>query len=595
MKIAYRLPLILLVLFVAASCERAGTISCEPTGTISCEPTATINSGGVKTADMLLLNGKVYTVNPEQPWAESVAVLDGKILAVGSTREMSAYRDANTDIVELSGKLLMPGLNDAHLHPAWGGVKDLFQCNFPFSAGPDEIAAKIAECVAAQPDSEWIQGGQWTSDFFVSNAMDSPRKFLDRVSGDKAVVLTDDSGHNHWANSRALQLMGVDRSTQNPEGGNIVRDPGTGEPNGILEELFTWVKLAVPPWTLDELTRAAAYSIEQANRFGITGMKDASASALEVEAFYSIDQGPGLTANVATALYSESKANLTEKDISELVRLREKYQSTHVHTNFVKLFLDGVPTASRTAAMLAPYAASDAGEDDNYGPMHLQPDQIASTVTKLDKLGFTVKMHAAGDRSVRAALDAIEHARKANGDSGLRHELAHAGYIDPNDIPRFAQLNAVADFSPYIWFPSLIIDSLKGALGDRAQYYWPARALLDSNAPLLAGSDWPSAVPDMNPWTGMEGLVTRRDPGGEFPGALWEEQAISLAEAVKIYTIEGAKALKLDDQAGSVEVGKAANLIVLRDNIFENPASDIGDTLVAMTFFEGRLVYSGSR
>jgi len=446
--------------------------------------------------------------------------------------------------------------------------------------------------VAAQPESEWIQGGQWTSDFFVNHSLESPRKWLDKVSGDKAVILTDDTGHNHWANSRALQLMGIDSSTADPAGGKIGRDVSTGEPNGILEEAFSLVELATPAWTLEQYIRGAAYAVDQANRYGVTGMKDASASALEAEAFYKIDQDRGLTVHVALALYSESQDNINALNMDEFVELRNQFRSAHVHPDFVKLFLDGVPTASRTAAMLAPYLPTHEGEEDYYGPMHLEPEQLASTVAQLDKLGFTVKIHAAGDRSVRAALDAIEYARKTNGDSGLRHELAHAGYIDERDIPRFAALNAVADFSPYIWFPSPIMDSIKGALGERGQYYWPTRDLIDSNAPMLAGSDWPSAVPDMNPWRGMEALVTRRDPQGDYPGVLWEEQAISLEEAVKIYTFDGARALKLDSVTGSVAVGKSADLIVLQDNIFEIPASRISDTRVSMTFFEGELVYS---
>jgi len=577
MKITFKLPSILFTVIALAGCGQRDD-----------------NTAAEEAADLLLLNGSVYTVNSAQPWAESVAIRAGIIIAVGSTEEMTAYRDASTKVVELAGKLLMPGINDAHVHPAWGGVKDLFQCNFPFSATPDEIAVKIAECVAAQPESEWIQGGQWTSDFFVNHSLESPRKWLDKVSGDKAVILTDDTGHNHWANSRALQLMGIDSSTADPAGGKIGRDVSTGEPNGILEEAFSLVELATPAWTLEQYIRGAAYAVDQANRYGVTGMKDASASALEAEAFYKIDQDRGLTVHVALALYSESQDNINALNMDEFVELRNQFRSAHVHPDFVKLFLDGVPTASRTAAMLAPYLPTHEGEEDYYGPMHLEPEQLASTVAQLDKLGFTVKIHAAGDRSVRAALDAIEYVRKTNGDSGLRHELAHAGYIDERDIPRFAALNAVADFSPYIWFPSPIMDSIKGALGERGQYYWPTRDLIDSNAPMLAGSDWPSAVPDMNPWRGMEALVTRRDPQGDYPGVLWEEQAISLEEAVKIYTFDGARALKLDSVTGSVAVGKSADLIVLQDNIFEIPASRIGDTRVSMTFFEGELVYSSS-
>lgn len=542
-------------------------------------------------ADLLLMNGRVYTVTADQPWVGAMAVKGGKILATGSAEDMNSYRGEQTRVIDLDGKMVMPGIIDAHLHPAWGGIKEVFQCNFAFTATPEEIAAIISKCVAEQTDSQWIIGGQWTSDFFVDNPMPSPRLWLDKVSGDKAVILTDDSGHNHWANSRALELIGINADSKDPPGGKIGREADGSTPNGILEEAFMLVRKSIPEWTIEQQVRGAEYAVQTANRFGITGMKDASATAPEAEAFYRLDQAGKLTANVATALTLEKKGALSEADIAEYVRMRSQFQSPHVHTNFAKIFLDGVPTASRTAAVLEPYVPLHKDDPPNYGSMHLEPEQLAEAVTELDRRGFTVKIHAAADRSARAALDAIERARKVNGDSGLRHEIAHAEFIAEVDIPRFASLNAVADFSPYIWFPSPITDSIKGAMGERGNYFWPARKLLDSGAPMLVGSDWPSAVPDMNPWTGMEALITRADPLGKYPGTLWAEQAISLEEALELFTLAGARALKIDAQTGSLAPGKSADFIVLQDNLFEIPVERISDTRVQMTFFEGELVY----
>jgi predicted amidohydrolase YtcJ len=191
-------------------------------------------------------------------------------------------------------------------------------------------------------------------------------------------------------------------------------------------------------------------------------------------------------------------------------------------------------------------------------------------------------------------LNAIEVARKSLGNSEKRHELAHAGYIHPDDIPRFAELNAVADLCPIIWHPSPIIDAVVSAVGkERGEKYWPTRDLLDANAPILAGSDWPSAVPDANPWPGVEAFVTRRDPRGDAEGALWPEQAISLEEAIEIYTIHGAHAMKMEDRIGSIEAGKLADFIVLERNIFEIPIDEVADTKINQTWFEGKLVYEG--
>jgi len=554
-------------------------------------PAAAPAQQGTRTPDLVLLGGKVYTVDPALPWADAIAILDQRIIAVGSNDDIAALAGPNTIAMDLGGRLVLPGINDAHVHAIWGGIKDLFQCNFPFSATPQEIAATVAGCVAAQTDSEWIQGGQWTSDFFVNNDIASPRGLLDAVSGDKAVVLNDDSGHNYWANSRALQLAGISAETPDPPGGYFVRDPQTGEPNGVLMESFSLIRQAVPRWTDEQHLAGARYAASTANAYGITAFKDASAEAADARAYQTLDREGGLTVRVATSLYAVDAEGKTSLDMAVLEQMRDSYRSPRVFTDFVKIFLDGVPTASRTAAMLEPYLPTHDGDEPVYGSLHHEPAALAAAVVELDRRGFTVKIHAAGDRSIRVALDAIEAARAANGDSGLRHELAHAEYIHPDDLPRFAALGAVADFSPYIWYPSPITESVVGALGARGKRMWPARDLLEHEAPMLAGSDWPAAVPDMNPWTGMEALVTRRDPAGVYPGSWWPEQALTLEEAIKIYTIDGAAALRLEPITGSISAGKSADLIVLNQDLFSIAPERIGDTLVDYTFFEGHLVH----
>ena len=275
-------------------------------------------------------------------------------------------------------------------------------------------------------------------------------------------------------------------------------------------------------------------------------MKAAAIEEVEIAAFHAADQSDTLNLHVATSIRTPYGHRTEPLDYDEVDRIRDAYVSDNVHTSFVKIFLDGVPTPARTAAMIEPYLPDEAHGADYTGSLHIEFDTLAADLIELDKRGYTVKIHTAGDRSVRLALDAIEAMRQQNGNAEMRHELAHAGYIAASDLPRFAALNAVADFSPVIWHPSPIIDAVILAVGqERGGKYWPVRDLLDSGAPVLAGSDWPSAVPDANPWVGIEAFVTRRDPRGDAPGALWPEQAITLEEAIEIYTLHGLQLLLL--------------------------------------------------
>ena len=561
-------------------------------GVSACQPA----EEGVESAELLLRGGIIYTVSADLPGAEAIVVTGKDIVFVGSDEDAEAYIGPQTEVVELEGRLVLPGLVDAHLHPLGGAIKELYQCNFPFSADPDEIKQTIARCVAERPDAEWITGGQWDSGFFERFEMESPRSFLDEVSGAAAVFLSDDSGHNGWANSRALKLAGVSAETPDPTGGTIQHETD-GTPSGILLETAQGLAYAViPKYSDEQFVEAARWFSDYANAFGITAAKAAAIEEDEIAGFVAADESGALNVHMATSIRTPYGHRVEALDYDEIDRIRDTYASEHVHTGFVKIFLDGVPTPARTAAMLDPYLPDEAhGDDFTGGNLHVGLETLAADLVELDQRGYTVKMHAAGDRSVQVGLNAIEVARKSLGNSEKRHELAHAGYIHPDDVSRFAELNAVADLCPILWHPSPIIDAVISAVGkERGEQYWPTRDLLDANAPILAGSDWPSAVPDANPWPGVEAFVTRRDPRGDAEGALWPEQAITLEEAIEIYTVHGARAMKMEDRIGSIEVGKLADFIVLERNIFEIPIDEVADTMIRRTYFEGKLVYENN-
>ncbi len=547
-------------------------------------------------ADTIYLNARIYTVNDAQPWADAVAIRDGHFVHVGDSAAAQAYRGPATTVVDLQGAMVMPGINDAHVHAQRGGVKSLYECNFPFSSTPEQIATQVAKCVAENPDLLWIRGGQWDSGFFDTHDIASPRAFLDAVSGDKAVLLNDDSNHNGWVNSRALALAGIDKDTPDPSDGTIVRDPVTGEPNGLLlEGAEQRVSDQLPEWSEAQLQAGAREALRIANSFGITGLKEAYSEPHAMAAFQALEAANELTAHLALGIQTPYGHRDGPLDYAAIDAQRDRYASDGLHTAFVKVFMDGVPTASRTAAMLEPYTPEHNEAESHRGMLHLAPELLTQDLIELDKRGYTVKIHTAGDRSVRVALDAIAAARKANGNSGLRHELAHAGYIDPEDVPRFAELDAVADLSPYLWHPSPIIDSVVAAVGSpRGEQYFPVRSLLEANAPILAGSDWPAAVETIDPWLGIEALVTRQDPRGQFPGSFWPEEAITLADALRIMTLGGARAMRLDQRTGSIEVGKSADMIVLDRDPFAIEPQDISEIRVLRTLFAGNTVYTAN-
>lgn len=548
----------------------------------------------VQPADTVLTNGRIYTVDAARPWAEAVAIRDGKYVYVGDAAGSSAHVGGSTNVVDLQGEMVMPGINETHSHSWQGGRKELYECNFPFTATPEEIAMIVAGCVASNTESDWITGGQWTSDFFTNNDIGSPRKWLDAISGDKAMYFQDDATHNAWVNSKALEIAGIGRETPDPPGGTYVRD-GNGVPNGIVLETATpVVEGFIPAWTHEQNIASLAKAVELANFFGLTGIHEARTPPHISRAYQQLDSEGRLTAHAITALQTPRGQRVETFDVAPLVGISEQFHSEHVHTRFAKMFLDGVPTASQTAVMIEPYLITEGSPEATRGHLLVPQDVLAEDLIKLDAAGFTVKMHAAGDGAVRAALDAIDRVRKTNGRSGLRHEIAHAGYIHPDDVPRFADLNVTVDLSPYLWYPRPIIDSIIGAVGERAKYYWPIKDLLASGANVAIGSDWPSVAESMNPWPAIEAMVTRRNPLSDSDEALWPEQAITLDQALKIFTLNGALAYRLEDKTGSIKVGKSADLIVLNQNLFEIPIETVSETAVLMTFFEGKLVYSAA-
>ena len=544
-------------------------------------------SGNGQSADAVYTNGFIYTVNPDQAAAEALAVSDGKILAVGSNDEVQALVSDETRVVDLDGRMLMPGIHDMHAHPMEAGEKYNFQCAFPFTFTMDQIVAKITECAAETPPGEWIRGGQWAMELMETETV--PHKdILDAITREHPIYLGDSTVHGAWLNSRALAVLGIDEGTPDPQGGAIIREPGTTKPTGILIDNAAYNILEeLPVYSDEQYETALAWSMHEMNKVGITTIKDALTGAHSLKAYRNLDENGRLTMKVSTSI----AWRLFWTDFEENVRQRADYATENVGTDFIKIMLDGIPP-TRTAAMLDPYLPDEKHGDSFTGKLIHSPEQLTEDMINLDSQGLTVKIHATGDRAVRVTLDAIEAARKANGDSGMMHEISHAELIHPDDIPRFSELNAVAEFSPILWYPSPLVQVMEQVIGEeRAGRFWPTRSLLEAGAHVIYGSDWPSVVPDPNPWPGIEAMVTRRNPYIESPDELWPEQAVDLETALRIFTINGAVAGKQAGRTGSIEVGKSADFIVLDRNIFQVPVEDISETKVVLTVVSGKEVY----
>ncbi len=540
-------------------------------------------------ADSVYLNGRIYTMDSVHGRVEAVAVADGKFLHTGTNTEMQAFIDEATVIIDLDGQFIIPGMFDSHLHPVEGMMQQLFQCNFPFSYTLDEVIAAVKQCAEEHPDWPWITGGQWNASVLTRTI--PTREMLDAVVSDRPVYLTDATYHHGWANSRALELAGVTAATVDPPGGVIVRNGDTGEPAGVLLETATaLVERFIPAFSEDRLLDAALAIQQKMNAFGFTGMKSAITPRERLQALHRLDSEGRLTMRIAAHLtYIHESADPDKATIHEqTIRDREMYAGRLLRTDFIKIMLDGVPP-SHTAAYLEPYA----DRPDQYGEIMMPQEELEAASVRFDGQGLTIKYHAAGDAAARAAIDAIEAARNANGHSGLYHEIGHASLIHPDDIQRLAALGGAAEVSPILWYPSPFVAEGHYMLGEqRLEHLWPVKSYLDAGILTVAGSDWPAAVDSPNPWPAIEALITRRNPFGEMPEeTLGERNAIDLESALRMYTQNGAIAMRIGDTAGSIETGKSADMIVLDRDLFAIPVEDISDTRVNMTIFQGRIVY----
>ena len=533
-------------------------------------------------ADLVLRNGKVYTMDASRSWAESIAIKNGKILSVGSDAQVNVHVASGTKVIDLGGRMVLPSFIDSHVHPVSAGM-EIGQLDFGDLSTKDEILKAISEYVAAHPNEKWIRGNTWQLPAFPN--ANPQKEWLDAIVSDRPAMMTSGDGHSIWVNTKALELAKITKDTPDPAGGRIERNE-KGEPSGTLRESATDLVWNIwPKPTQEERNAGLLAALKKMNELGITGFQEASAGEPALKAYRAAEAKGVLTARVTVAQYADPEK--PDDQILEMKKWREAYNGKHIHPTAVKIFVDGVIEAN-TAALIQPYLDSK-----QPGELLWTPEKLNSFVQKMDQEGFQVHFHAIGDRGVRAALDSVEFARKTNKRHESRAVLAHIELIDPAEIVRFVKLNAIPCFQPlWAYADTYITDLTIPKLGpQRSRWIYPIKSVSDTGATMAFGSDW--SVSSVNPLDGIEVAVTRREYDLQEAGpAFIPEERIQLHTALAAYTIGSAYANFWEKETGSLEVGKSADLIVLSQNLFEIAPTEISDTKVVFTMLEGKILFN---
>ena len=538
-------------------------------------------------ANTILLNGRVYTLNPHQPWAEAVAISGDKILAVGSIKDISSYRDSSTRVIDLGGRLLLPGFTDCHIHFMDGSL-GLTQVILNGAATMAEIQKRVKEYATAHPNETWITGMGWSYPTFAPTGLPD-KKFLDEVVPDRPIYLVAFDGHSSWANSKALAMAGIKRETPDPPNGKIVRD-NDGEATGALKESAgDLVAKFLPKPSREERLAALRLGMHEANKFGLVRVHSAGQDFEWLDLYDELRRNNELTLRFYVAYFLDPP-DLTSDAINKIETARRTYHDEWISGGVVKTMLDGVIEA-HTAAMLTPYSDDPA----QTGKLFWEPEKYKQTIKELDRRGLQIFTHAIGDRAVRLALDAYEEAKESNHTQDARPRIEHIETISAQDIPRFGKLGVVASFQPLHAYPD--DDTLKiwarNVGPERAQRAWVWRSIESTGGLLAFGSDWP--VVTLNPWPGVQNALTRQTTEGDPPNGFVPNERISLEDAIKAYTLGAALAGRREKTEGSIEPGKLADMIALSQDLFKIPPTEIVKTEVLLTLVGGKVVYQSPK
>jgi len=529
-------------------------------------------------ASLILTNAKIWTGSSAQPQAAAVACAGNRIAAVGSAADVAKWAGPTTQVIDLAGKLVVPGFNDAHVHFFDGGAH-LAGVKLRDAKSEAEFRERIRQFAARLPEGRWILGGDWDHENWTPARLPT-RQSIDEAAGSHPVFVNRLDGHMSLANSIALKLAGITRNTPDPPGGTIVRD-ASGEPTGLLKDAAMGaVGRVIPAPSEDEIADAVRAAMRYAAENGVTSVQDMSAFPGVLRAYQRLLKRGELTVRIS------GHQPLAEWKRLADVGLLADFGNPLLHIGGLKGFADG-SLGSTTALFFEPYTDTP-GSSGLANDEMIPESRMRQHIADADRAGLQIAVHAIGDKANHLILDMFAEAEKTNGQRDRRWRIEHAQHLRPDDIPRFARLHAIASMQPY----HAIDDGrwAEGRIGPvRSRTTYAFRSLLDAGAVLAFGSDWP--VAPMEPIQGIYGAATRRTLDGKHPGGWIPEQKITVAEALRAYTWGSAYASFEEEIKGTIEPGKLADLVALSEDILTLDPAAIAGVKVAMTVFDGKIVY----
>ena len=548
-------------------------------------------------ADTVIQNADIYTLDSNQPWAQALAIQEHRIVYVGGSSEVTKFIGPDTKVLDMKASMVLPGFIDSHAHVSGTPNPDV-EADLNNLSSKAEILSVVKRFADAHPQNKVVYGGGWKNEFFGPSG--PVKEDLDAIVSDRPVLLTSEDGHFAWVNSKAIELAGVSKASVTPPGGVIEKNPQTGEPSGTFRETARdLIQNVLPPFSVDQIKGSIRNFMQEAASVGITSVHDPllvlpdakgqlngyGVLSNNIPAFTEMAQKKRLNIRVRGTVLTDPTAGGGQ--IESIVAVCKQDQPQFQIAG-IKIFVDGVVEGG-TAYLLEPYAHMP----ESHGIPLWEQEILNEVITSADKADLQIHIHAIGDAALRMSLDALELAQKQNGKRDSRHLITHLHIVDRSDITRMAKLNVIGVPQPF-WHAKgdYFRDIEARYLGyARAEKAYPMQSLARAGIRLASASDYPVQVPSP-PLLGIQMGVTRCEAGETDPKEILDPQeCMSLADMLASFTINGAYANFLEQETGSIEAGKLADLVVLEDNLFKIPVTEIADVKVLMTIFEGKIIY----